>query len=107
MASRLPPCFKARSTAWSWAFVCVCVSRTWDLACSIWANRAWGTYWSWDPKETWALITWLFYGLYLHARYMHGWKGRKAAWLAIVGFCLVLFTYFGVNYLLAGLHSYA
>ena len=73
---------------------------------AVWANRAWGTYWSWDPKETWALITWLTYGVYLHLRINQGWKGRKSAWLAIAGFCIVLFTYFGVNYLLSGLHSY-
>ncbi len=74
---------------------------------AIWANYAWGTYWSWDPKETWSLITWIIYAGYLHARLMYGWKGKRAAWLAIFGFAAVLFTFFGVNYLLAGLHSYA
>ena len=74
---------------------------------SIWANSAWGTYWSWDPKETWSLITWVIYAIYLHARLRRGWKGRKAAWLSVIGFIAMLFTYFGVNYLLAGLHSYA
>lgn len=74
---------------------------------AIWANYAWGTYWSWDPKETWSLITWIIYAAYLHARLMYGWKGKKAAWLAIFGFVAVLFTFFGVNYLLPGLHSYA
>lgn len=74
---------------------------------AIWANYAWGTYWSWDPKETWSLITWIIYAAYLHARLMYGWKGNRAAWMAILGFVAVLFTFFGVNYLLPGLHSYA
>jgi cytochrome c-type biogenesis protein CcsB len=74
---------------------------------AIWANYAWGTYWSWDPKETWSLITWFIYAAYLHARLMYGWKGKRAAWMAILGFAAVLFTFFGVNYLIAGLHSYA
>lgn len=74
---------------------------------AIWANYAWGTYWSWDPKETWSLITWLIYAGYLHARLMYGWKGKRAAWMAVFGFAAVLFTFFGVNYFLPGLHSYA
>ena len=74
---------------------------------AIWANYAWGSYWSWDPKETWSLITWFIYAAYLHARLMYGWKGKRAAWMAILGFAAVLFTFFGVNYLIAGLHSYA
>lgn len=74
---------------------------------AIWANYAWGTYWSWDPKETWSLITWIIYAAYLHARLMYGWKGKRTAWLAILGFAAVLFTFFGVNYFLPGLHSYA
>ncbi len=73
---------------------------------SIWANSAWGTYWSWDPKETWSLITWLVYAALLHARMMKGWHGRRIAWFSIVGFACVLFTYFGVNFILSGLHSY-
>ncbi len=72
-----------------------------------WANYAWGTYWSWDPKETWSLITWFIYAAYLHARFTAGWRGKKAAVLAIVGFGAVIFTYIGVNFLLSGLHSYA
>ncbi|MBU2600529.1 c-type cytochrome biogenesis protein CcsB [bacterium] len=71
-----------------------------------WANYAWGTYWSWDPKETWALITWLIYAIYLHARVTTGWRKKKAAWLSIIGFAAVIFTYLGVNFLMAGLHSY-
>lgn len=73
---------------------------------SVWANSAWGTYWSWDPKETWSLITWFIYAIYLHTRLRKGWKGTKAAWLSVIGFIAMLFTYFGVNYLLSGLHSY-
>ena len=71
-----------------------------------WANYAWGSYWSWDPKETWSLITWFVYAAFLHARFTRDWKGRKAAFLSIIGFISVLFTYFGVNYLILGLHSY-
>jgi cytochrome c-type biogenesis protein CcsB len=71
-----------------------------------WANYAWGSYWGWDPKETWSLITWFVYAAFLHARYTRDWRGKKAAVLSIVGFAAVLFTYFGVNYLLPGLHSY-
>ncbi|MDR3762548.1 MAG: cytochrome c biogenesis protein CcsA [Acidobacteriota bacterium] len=72
-----------------------------------WANQAWGSYWSWDPKETWAAITWLVYAGYLHMRITRGWKGRRAAWFAILGFGVVIFTFFGVTYLLPGLHAYA
>jgi len=74
---------------------------------SLWANSAWGSYWSWDPKETWALITWFIYAALVHARFTVGWRGRRAAYLAIIGFCFVLFTFLGVNLLLKGLHSYA
>ncbi len=73
----------------------------------VWAYNAWGRYWSWDPKETWSLITWFVFALYLHTRIVMGWKGRRSALIAIIGFLAALFTYFGVNYLLAGLHSYA
>ena len=73
----------------------------------VWAYKAWGTYWSWDPKEVWSLITWFVFALYLHTRIVMGWKGKRSAIIAILGFLAALFTYFGVNYLLAGLHSYA
>lgn len=73
---------------------------------AIWANEAWGTYWSWDPKETWSIITWFVYALTLHARFTRGWSGNRIAWMAIIGFLAVLFTYFGVNFFLSGLHSY-
>jgi len=72
-----------------------------------WANQTWGSYWSWDPKETWAAITWLVYALYLHMRITRGWRGRRAAYFAIAGFAVVMFTFFGVTYLLPGLHAYA
>lgn len=72
---------------------------------AVWAQRAWGSYWSWDPKETWSLITWLFYAALIHSRYIRGWRGRRLALMTVIGFAAVLFTYFGVNYL-AGLHSY-
>jgi cytochrome c-type biogenesis protein CcsB len=72
---------------------------------SIWAHYAWGSYWSWDPKETWSLITWLIYAIMLHSRYVHGWRGKRMAVLVLIGFACVLFTYLGVNYL-PGLHSY-
>lgn len=72
---------------------------------AVWANSAWGRYWGWDPKETWSLITWFVYATLLHARMMRGWRGKKIAYLSILGFAAVLFTYFGVNYL-PGLHSY-
>jgi len=73
---------------------------------AVWANEAWGTYWSWDPKETASLVTWLIYGSYLHARVARGWRGERAAYLLILGFAAVLFTYFG-NLFFGGLHSYS
>ena len=72
---------------------------------SVWAYSAWGSYWSWDPKETWSLITWLIYAAMLHSRFVHGWRGKRMAIMSIIGFASVLFTYFGVNFL-PGLHSY-
>ena len=73
---------------------------------AVWANSAWGTYWSWDPKETWSLITWFIYAAALHARFTRGWGGKRIAWIAVFGFLAVIFTYYGVNFLLSGLHSY-
>lgn len=72
---------------------------------SVWAEYAWGSYWGWDPKETWALITWFIYAIYLHLR-LRGWSEMKLAWLSVLGFACVIFTFFGVSYLLPGLHSY-
>ncbi len=74
---------------------------------SVWARQAWGTYWHWDPKETWSLITWFVYLVQLHQRYTVGWRGKRAAVMAIVGFSAVVFTLWGVTYLLGGVHSYA
>lgn len=76
------------------------------IAGGVWANEAWGSYWSWDPKETWALITWLVFAAYLHARITKGWQGRKPALLAAGGFVVVWVCYLGVNLLGKGLHSY-
>ncbi len=73
---------------------------------AVWANVAWGSYWSWDPKETASLVTWLIYGAYLHARVVRGWRGDRAAWLLVIGFGATLFTYFG-NLFFGGLHSYS
>jgi cytochrome c-type biogenesis protein CcsB len=76
------------------------------IAGGVWANEAWGSYWSWDPKETWALITWLVFAAYLHARITKGWQGRRPALLAAAGFVVVWICYLGVNLLGKGLHSY-
>lgn len=73
---------------------------------SVWASYAWGSYWSWDPKEIWSLITWLLYSTLLHQRLVFGWRGKKAAIMAIICFLVVLFTFLGVNLLLGGFHSY-
>ena len=73
---------------------------------AIWADQAWGVYWSWDPKETWSLITWFIYAFYLHGRMIRGWRGKKVAIVAVIGFMAVIFTYLGVNLLLSGLHAY-
>ena len=72
----------------------------------VWANEAWGSYWSWDPKETWALITWLIFAIYLHARITKGWEGKKTAILGGLGFFVIWICYLGVNFLGKGLHSY-
>lgn len=73
---------------------------------AIWAQYAWGRFWGWDPKETWSFITWLIYATYLHTRTAMGWRGRKSAWLAVIGFAATVFTFVGVSYLFRGLHSY-
>jgi len=74
---------------------------------SLWAKQAFGAYWQWDPKETWSLITWFIYAAILHQRFTSGWRRRKAAIMAVVGFAVVLFTFWGVNFMLGGIHSYA
>jgi cytochrome c-type biogenesis protein CcsB len=81
---------------------------TFGIICgAIWAEAAWGKYWSWDPKETWALITWVIYAAYLHARATAGWKGNKAAVINLVGFAAMIFNFFVINIVVSGLHSYA
>ena len=91
-----------RAVALGILFLTFCI-----ISGAIWAEQAWGSYWSWDPKETWSLITWLIYSVYLHQRIRKGWKGKSAAIFAAVGFICVLFTYVGVNTFLPGVHSYA
>lgn len=73
----------------------------------IWAQEAWSRFWGWDPKEVWALITWLFYAAFLHLRLSRGWHGEKSAWLAVIGFIIIMFNLIAVNLIIAGLHSYA
>jgi cytochrome c-type biogenesis protein CcsB len=73
---------------------------------SVWSKQTWGMYWQWDPKETWSLVTWFFYAALLHQRFTVGWRGRRAAIMAIIGFSAILFTLWGVTYLLGGIHSY-
>ncbi|MBQ5360105.1 MAG: c-type cytochrome biogenesis protein CcsB [Lachnospiraceae bacterium] len=91
-----------RSVSLGLLFLTFCI-----LTGAIWAERAWGSYWSWDPKETWSLITWIIYAAYLHLRINRGWKGKAAAVFSVIGFIAVLFTYIGVNTFLPGVHSYA
>ncbi|MFP7169436.1 c-type cytochrome biogenesis protein CcsB [Terribacillus sp. 7520-G] len=73
----------------------------------IWAQQAWDRFWGWDPKEVWALVTWLFYAAYLHIRMLRGWRGIRSAWLAVIGFCVIMFNLLAVNLLIVGLHAYA
>jgi cytochrome c-type biogenesis protein CcsB len=106
LAKRLPESTKLDAMAYRihafmfplWTFAIV--------AGAIWAENAWGRYWGWDPKETWAFITWVGYAAYLHARATAGWKGRKASYIALVAFGCFVFNYFGVNIFMSGLHSY-
>jgi cytochrome c-type biogenesis protein CcsB len=91
-----------RSVSLGLLFLTFCI-----LTGAIWAERAWGSYWSWDPKETWSLVTWLVYATYLHLRIRRGWRGKTAAIFAVAGFVCVMFTYIGVNTFLPGIHSYA
>lgn len=77
------------------------------IAGAVWAEAAWGRYWGWDPKETWAFITWVFYAAYLHAQSTAGWRGRRAAWFSVLGYLAFLFNFVGVNMWVGGLHSYA
>jgi cytochrome c-type biogenesis protein CcsB len=77
------------------------------IAGAIWAQAAWGRYWGWDPKETWSFISWTIFAAYLHARATAGWRGRRAAWIGVIGLAALLFNFYGVNTFLVGLHSYA
>jgi cytochrome c-type biogenesis protein CcsB len=77
------------------------------IAGAIWAQSAWGRYWGWDPKETWSFIVWVVFAAYLHARATAGWRGRRAAWISLVGFAAMLFNFYVVNTWIVGLHSYA
>lgn len=77
------------------------------IAGAIWAENSWGRYWGWDPKETWAFITWVFYAAHLHAQATAGWRGVRAAWFALLGYAAFLFNFFGVNLWISGLHSYS
>lgn len=77
------------------------------IAGAVWAEAAWGRYWGWDPKETWAFITWVFYAAYLHAQSTAGWRGSRAAWFSLLGYTAFLFNFIGVNIWIPGLHSYA
>ena len=90
-----------RSIIWGFPFLTAGI-----ITGAAWANYAWGTYWSWDPKETWSLIVWLVYAAFLHARITRGWHGRRTAILSIAGFAATIFCYLGVNLILSGLHSY-
>ncbi len=91
-----------RAIAWGFPFLGVGI-----VTGAIWANYAWGAYWTWDPKETWSLITWFIYAAYLHARVTRGWRGTRAAYISIFGFLAVIFLYWGVSFILPGLHAYA
>ncbi len=91
-----------RAIAWGFPFL-----ATGIVSGAVWANYAWGSYWSWDPKETWSLITWFIYAAYLHARVTRGWRGKRAAYISVAGFLAVIFLYWGVSFVLPGLHAYA
>jgi len=91
-----------RLVVWGFALLTLVI-----ITGAVWAEEVWGNWWSWDPKETWSLVTWVVYAAYLHARRTSEWRGRRSAWLVVIGFIVVLFTLFGVSILLPGLHSYA
>ncbi len=91
-----------KAVAWGFAFFTLGAL----VLGAVWANIAWGAYWTWDPKETWSLITWFIYAAYLHARVTRGWRGKRAAYVAIAGFLSTIFLYWGVSFVLSGLHAY-
>ncbi|KAJ4750608.1 hypothetical protein LUZ62_085013 [Rhynchospora pubera] len=94
----------------SWSYRTISIGfalLTLGILCgAVWANEAWGAFWSWDPKETWALITWITFGIYLHVRMNQNWKGKNVAFIAFIGFLFIWVCYFGINLLGIGLHSY-
>jgi len=106
LAGRLPDAAKLDRMAWSLVMFGFPFMTLILITGAIWAHEAWGRFWGWDPKETTALVTWLIYAAYIHARRLPGWSGRKAAMIAVVGFYSVIFTYLGANLVLSGLHSY-
>jgi cytochrome c-type biogenesis protein CcsB len=107
LASRLPTAERLDALAYRTIAFVFPVWTFAVIAGAIWAENAWGRYWGWDPKETWAFITWVVYAGYLHARSTAGWKGRKAAVIGLIGFASFLVNYFGVNFFASGLHSYS
>ena len=107
LSSRLPSADRLDSLAYR---VVAFTFPLWTFAViagAIWAENAWGRYWGWDPKETWAFITWVIFAGYLHARATAGWKGSRAAWIVVLGYAAFIFNYFGVNLFMSGLHSYS
>jgi cytochrome c-type biogenesis protein CcsB len=107
MFGRLPSSATLDRIAYRNAIVAFPVYTFAVIAGAMWAEVAWGRYWGWDPKETCAFITWVIYASYLHARSTAGWRGRRAAWISVVGFVSILFNLFFVNMVVSGLHSYA
>jgi cytochrome c-type biogenesis protein CcsB len=107
LASRLPDAERLDALAYRTIAFVFPVWTFAVIAGAIWAENAWGRYWGWDPKETWAFITWVIYAGYLHARSTAGWKGRKAAIIGLIGFAAFIINFFGVNLFATGLHSYS
>lgn len=106
-AKRFPSLYKLEQLVNQCIFLALPMLTLLLVTGAVWAEAAWGAYWRWDPKESWSLITWLVYIVYLHGRVSLGWQGKKAMNWAVFGFVVVLFTFFGVNLLIPGLHSYA
>ena len=105
--SRLPTSATLDRLAYRTAVVALPIWTFAVITGAIWAEAAWGRYWGWDPKETCALVAWVVYAGYLHARATAGWRGSRAAWVNVVGFAVMLFNLFFVNIVIAGFHSYA
>jgi cytochrome c-type biogenesis protein CcsB len=107
LLGRLPSLATLDRIAYRTAIVAFPVYTFAVIAGALWAEVAWGRYWGWDPKETCAFVTWVIYAAYLHARSTAGWRGRRAAWISVVGFASIMFNLFFVNMVVSGLHSYA